>query len=268
MLQAQLSGKLTRTEENMEDLLTSNVFGSISYVSPQEGLIPLLTNSRNSSGKAPPRIELQKIEEVKYDFWPWEKKGCYGCEPDVRITVHLSGGSSVIIFVEAKYFSPKSSTADEEKKGPYDQLAREWDNLQASTKEGDTPMLLYITADLGYPMDDFLASKQDYLNYTEQEMDVYWISWRNLPKLFSNRNHEKLRRDILRDLAELLRKKGLTFFEGISVTKPIEFEWSFTASANWDWSSIKEIQFNWKYEIDKTYNWNFKLIPITWRFQT
>ena len=33
---AQLKGKLTRKEEDMEDLLVSNVFGSIKYLEPRE----------------------------------------------------------------------------------------------------------------------------------------------------------------------------------------------------------------------------------------
>ena len=43
MLAAQIKGKLTRKEEDLEDLLTSNVFGSIKYVPPENGLIPLLS---------------------------------------------------------------------------------------------------------------------------------------------------------------------------------------------------------------------------------
>jgi len=44
MLEAQLHGKLTREQENLEDILTSNVFGSIKYVPFKKGLLPILRN--------------------------------------------------------------------------------------------------------------------------------------------------------------------------------------------------------------------------------
>ena len=42
MLHAQRRGKLTREVENLEDLLTSNVFGVFSYLEPEVGLLPFL----------------------------------------------------------------------------------------------------------------------------------------------------------------------------------------------------------------------------------
>jgi hypothetical protein len=50
LLQAQLKGKLKRREEDMEDLLTSNVFGSIKYVLPQNGLSNILASSEDING--------------------------------------------------------------------------------------------------------------------------------------------------------------------------------------------------------------------------
>ena len=81
MLQALLKGKLTRKEENLEDLLTSNVFGSIEYVPIEDGLLPLLKNCQNKRGE-PLFAETPKVKEVHYQFWPWlnEVKNS-GCEP-------------------------------------------------------------------------------------------------------------------------------------------------------------------------------------------
>ena len=96
MLQAQLRGKLSRNLENMEDLLTSNVFGSIKYLSPENGLIPILINSEDIDGNAP-KIDLQNVREVNYFFWPWvNEPGCCGCEPDVRITIKYANDSKVL----------------------------------------------------------------------------------------------------------------------------------------------------------------------------
>lgn len=196
------------------------------------------------------------------------KKGCNGCEPDVRITIQFADGTKSIIFVEAKYLSGKSSEASDQREAPYDQLAREWDNLQEiSADEGATPILLYVTSDLSYPMKDFLDSKQDYMHQRKKEMRMFWISWRKLPKLFSNRKKDSLKRDILSDLVDVLKLLRLTFFEGIKIPDPIDIKWAFQVNERWDWASYKEYEINWKYDDRKNYNWKYETELLEWRFK-
>jgi hypothetical protein len=261
MLQALLRGKLTRQEEDMEDLLTSNVFGSIKYVQPEEGLLPLLTSSIDSEGNAPTHV-LQRISNVKYEFWPWIREpACEACEPDVLITIQPVNNQKIIILVEAKYLSDKSSLANEGA-APKDQLAREWDNLtRLAGRQKATPILLYVTADLGYPKKTIDDSRKEYTQKRKEDMDVFWISWRMLPRLFSDK-----KRDILNDLAEVLQRQGLTFFEGITKLEPIGVEWSFRAIVNWNWSSSRDWSIYWKFQASKTYNWQYKIEPGEWRF--
>jgi hypothetical protein len=261
MLQAQLKGKLTRKEEDLEDLLTSNVFGSIKYVPPEEGLLPLLASSIDKDGNVPTHA-LQPISTVKYEFWPWiQEQKCEGCEPDVLITAQLLNDHKIIVLVEAKYLSEKSSEANE-RETPEDQLAREWDNLTClADREKATSILLYVTADIGYPKKSLEESRQEYRQKRKKDMSVFWISWRKLPKLFSDK-----KQDILSDLVEVLQRQGLTFYEGIADLRPIDIEWSFKAVVNWDWSSYVEYSTFWKYQASKTYNWQCKIEPAEWRF--
>jgi hypothetical protein len=261
MLQAQLKGKLTREEENLEDLLTSNVFGSIKYLPPEEGLLPILASSINIVGNAP-AFALQPISNVKYEFWQGIKEPkCKGCEPDVLITLQLMNGQKIIVLVEAKYLSDKSSTANEEE-APEDQLACEWDNLlRLSERQKAIPILLYVTADFGYPRKSIEDSRTEYVRKRKEDMSVFWISWRKLPKLFSGK-----KQDILDDLVEVLQRQGLTFFEGISKPKLPDVKWPFKAMVNWNWSSYKECSFGWKYLSAKTYNWQYKVELAKWRF--
>jgi len=42
MLQALLRGKLSRREEDLENLFTSNIFGLIKYLEPEQGILPVL----------------------------------------------------------------------------------------------------------------------------------------------------------------------------------------------------------------------------------
>ena len=57
-----------------------------------------------------------------------EEPGCILCESDLIIRLDDKTGRH-LIFVEAKYLSGKSSEEDLSIEEPYDQLAREWDNL-------------------------------------------------------------------------------------------------------------------------------------------
>ena len=67
MLEAQLHGKLTRDQENLEDILTSNVFGSIKYISAEKGLTCILRNAENGIKEFPLK-KLDLAEKVKYGF--------------------------------------------------------------------------------------------------------------------------------------------------------------------------------------------------------
>jgi hypothetical protein len=264
MLQAQLRGKLTRKEEDLEDLLTSNVFGSIKYVQrPEDGLLPILASCTDSYYKSP-SYALQPISNINYDFWPWlQEPNCEGCEPDVIIHIQYVNNQKIIILVEAKYLSGKSSGANEGE-APTDQLAREWDNLTfLADREGAIPLLLYVTADLGYHAcaKSIEDSCREYKRKRNKDMSVFWISWRKLRTLFLETDQE-----ILKDLVKVLVRQGLTFFEGITKPKLLDIDWSFTALVNWDWSQFSERRIYWKYQVNKAYIWQYKIEPIEWRF--
>lgn len=262
MLQAQLEGKLTRAEENMEDLLTSNVFGSIKYVAPEEGLGPILASSVDINGEKPFRMS-QIMPEPQYKFWPTlREQGCNECEPDVLIAMELSTGQKIVLLVEAKYLSGKSSQTDN-KMAPMDQLAREYDNLRKIAAQMEaSPVLLYVTADIGFPTYDIEESKKEFREKTSSEMNVFWISWRKLPELFASAKKDS----ILNDLVRVLRRQLLTFYEGIAPLEPVVIPWSFEATINWNWFSYEECNITWKYGINKDFNWKNRVVPVQWRF--
>jgi hypothetical protein len=261
MLQAQLRGKLTRKEEDLEDLLTSNVFGSIKYVPSEDALLPLLATSIDIDGNAP-FVALQPVSSTEYHFWPWvQEQGCEGCEPDVLARIRCLTGKNIIVFIEAKYLSDKSSEATEGDL-PTDQLAREWDNLTClADRENAMPLLLYVTADMGFPRKSVEESRQEYMRKRKKDMSVFWISWRKLPKLFSYARHQ-----ILNDLVEVLRRQGLIFFEGILKPELFNVEWSFKAEVHWNWSLFKGCCIMWSFGLHKSYNWSYVIGTIKWRF--
>lgn len=143
MLMALLRGKLSLDQENMEDILTSNVFGVLKYLPPGVALVPFLGKAATPEPeKEYPLANLSSDVVVKYEFWPWlAEPGRALSEPDVLIRIDDPDGKRIVVLIEAKYLSGKSSEEDGTEH-PNDQLAREWDNLQRlAVKESREPML-------------------------------------------------------------------------------------------------------------------------------
>ena len=236
MLMALLRGKLSRDQENMEDIHTSNVFGTFKYLPPQDGLLSFLGNAALPNEEMPLAL-LPEHTEVKYEFWPWlEEPDCERCQPDVLISLKLPGGTEKkVILVEAKYLSGKSSEEGEGQR-PHDQLAREWDNLRAlAARESAAPLLIYLTADLSPPIEDIEVSQKELEGKRKQRGEICWLSWRHLRSLTRTSSHE-----MLRDLGEVLHRLNLTFFEGFSrVEAPRQLRWTFSGpSVRFVWRSL------------------------------
>jgi hypothetical protein len=278
MIPALLHGKLTLKQENMEDILTSNVFGLLQYVRPECGLFPFIARARALEGDSRPLAHLISKDgpatEAEYDFWPqWNH-----CQPDVVLSV--SGHQRYLVAIEAKYRSGKSSKpaeeppdngeADEtegdlneepengEKPGEprdegldderamppsADQLATEWADLVVeASMRGAQPLLLYLTAHLCCPKADVLESINALGEAAvgPRKPMICWLSWRELPRLFRSHSDPHLA-----DIASLADRMELTFFEGISSVDRIQVAWTFHRPT-----------------------WRFDVAPITcgWRF--
>jgi len=212
MLLAQLHGKLPTTDEDLEDLLTSNVFGAFKYSGRIEALQEFLGRALPRSGAA--ALELPPITHADYRLWPWldGDREVAGCEPDVVLRLEHADGTGSLVGVEAKLNSGKSSRPTDG--APItDQLAREWLALRrlAATEGRSRCILVYLTAHTAPPWAD--------LDQTQRELDqkrpgvvadLRWLSWRVLPRLLAGRSDP-----IFIDLACLLRRAGLTWFEAL-----------------------------------------------------
>jgi hypothetical protein len=157
-----------------------------------------------------------------------------------RWDIKQKNGVQIIILVEAKYKSGKSSEATDDEDKPYDQLAREWDNLLVFAKNKNAkPYLLYVTPHFSYPKEDIEEAQFEFMKKRSGKLDVVWISWRKLPTVLNGSA------PILKDLIEILRKQGLTFFDGISIPQIGRILWTFQKD---------------------TFNWKPNFSEIKWRF--
>ena len=236
MLQALLRGKLSSNQENMEDVLTSCVFGCIRYLNPNDGLGLLLKEVRGSGRIGQPFADLRIVSDPMYEFWPsWRDDGLQNCEPDVVIRFVDSNSKSWVVLVEVKYHSGKSAYADDDIDVPTDQLAKEWDHLVVQSLEHSfEPMLIYVTSDVVYPTQDISNAAEEYRKKRRgsskyRPMRCCWLSWRSLYRIFQD--SESTAAADIRSLADRL---GFKEFAGFSPIGNIQLaQWRYRVRYNW-----------------------------------
>jgi hypothetical protein len=223
VLYAQLHGKLRWEQETLEDLLTSNVFGALKYVPASLGLVPFL---RRAEGKRAPELVAalaSNVADVSYEFWP----RLASCEPDVLIRLSLEHGPRLLILVEAKLHSGKSTKASGDDEPVSDQLAREWQSVQRTAQgEERQPFLLYVTADYYLPADDIEHSQDELRKKEGAEGLILWLSWRVLGEVARSADSP-----LLDEVARLLIERyALSSFDGITPRKA-RATWRFAEAA-------------------------------------
>lgn len=268
MIEAILHGKLSRQQENLEDLLTSAVFGRLKLL-PAHVLGAFLARAQTLQG-ARPLEPLASPRSVEYAFWPQLRAaGCDDTEPDVLLTVHAHAGAARRVLVEAKYRSGKSSRAagDEEpgadvvspgERRIRDQLAREWEHLSNLDPEG---WVVYLTPSFVMPRSD-LVEAQDELRARNRTAGRFcWLSWRELERL-------EYVDPVTAELRRLLVRLGLRAFHGIGRLGPIHADWSFTKAL---WRAKTEpahLEATWRFDRlgARRWQWSSPGSLPGWRF--
>jgi hypothetical protein len=268
---AQLNNKLSRAEEDMEDLLTSNIFGTCRYISieiTEMWLVPFLQTAIRIDGIRFTGPE--GIVSLNMKFWPWmQEQDAKGAEPDVLIEIVTSDKRKWLLLIEAKYLSPKSSLADYRDRLPTDQLAREMNNLRkiAQLRHFDEYALFYVTAHTLLPKADITEAINELDEKTGDGAShrFYWTTWRRLPSILKDAIHscEGSPGILLGDLQTILLRMGLSFFEGITnrewslgesswvfklPTKLIIFEWAPISIAKYHFEG-NPVKFLWSTQV-------------------
>jgi len=182
LLHDKLARDLARSPFEIEDLLTSTVFGACEYVPPERALLPFLRAARWPDG-AGLADWLADGTTAKLRFWEsWESLGATvpGAEPEVVVDLRRPDGGVGWLVVEAKLLSGKSSRRDG---GPgiRDQLAKYWAHLRRrAVHVGATPLgILYVTAGATPPREEFKDSQRDLAAHGEPPAPLGWLSWRH-----------------------------------------------------------------------------------------
>jgi hypothetical protein len=211
---AEIHGKL-RPYESMEDLLTSDVFGTFKYCNPQEGLVPFLEHAVTFDGS--------KADSAEYFFWPRSKSGR---EPDVIIILKFQKRGNVAINIEAKYLSGKHNVeVDDTENINMDKFEKQYlvgdqlvdqflalkgklyiqKSIYESLKSCEMFYLFYVTSHYIIPDQDVQETKNN-----DKYGDIkhfYWLNWSQAWKVCRDNSEKKL---MLDDLRRLLERKRLT----------------------------------------------------------
>jgi hypothetical protein len=248
----------------MEDLLTSDIFGCIRYLPPEKVLIPFFNLARSYGVNS--LTVSDNVIDVHYAFWPWlEFQDRIPCEPDLVIGLETSDHNLHIVMIEVKYYSGLSSEEDERPE-PNDQLAREMDNLDVllpmhlgwrSDLNVVSRTLLFITQNMGIPRELLAKSLNEYRRKRKKQGDIFWLSWRFLPRIIENRLKQETSQEyrcVLSDMLRLLKRKDLEMFEGIEpilsvFTLP---QFYVITQRHYAWPSFAGLQdIQYKYEEEK-----------------
>ncbi len=192
MYQAELNGKISSKLDNLEDILTSNVFSFFKYSDRSIYLFNYLLNLNLE-------VTVNDVNNAQFIFWP---KFIDGTEPDLVIIAGI-----YYILVEAKYFSNFSDATNKIDS----QINREIEmGLQEASNQNLNFIYLTVTADYFYKKEKF-----NIINSTQKKYHI-WTNWQSIStflyqKLFIDKMQQNLYFAL--DLYLLLEKKKLIKFD-------------------------------------------------------
>ena len=191
MIMAELRGKAARVSRS-EDVLTSNVFGTLKNIDRRLGLKGFLQLLEI-------HVDDEELEKAEFSLWEKFKDGT---EPDVIIRT-----PSHFILIEAKYLSALVS----------EQLQREFKGgKKLARSEKKDFYLVAVTS--GYALPELLKSFRDSLPKEEDRACVKWTSWQRIAHMVEDISRlpdvDVVSKRCAEDLWNLLDKKNLRGFRG------------------------------------------------------
>jgi hypothetical protein len=192
---AELRGKLSKENENREDILTSNVFSFLKYVDRLVFLYPLLKS-------LVPDITPAEAQCAEFYFWPQYQDGT---EPDLVLIT-----SKYYFLIEAKYhsgFGQANETVQH-------QLVREVQNGRYEAHNlGKSFKLVAVTSHYSFSPSLYNEVPLD------ARSDFIWINWGRIALLlemilYSEPLLSPETRLFANDLHALLVRKNLRFYSG------------------------------------------------------
>lgn len=189
---------MSSSNQEKEDILTSNVFSFLKYSTRSLFLYRFLQLLQI-------HVTNQEVDKAKFEFWPQYNDRT---EPDVIVCV----GSYYLLF-EAKFHSDFGK----ETKVLESQIKRELkQGLQEAKNRNKEFFYIPITANYVYPKSILAEAPKNYHKYCK------WINWQKVARLINSIINDKTVRlkpgekVFAEDLYQLLLKKKLGAYNGLS----------------------------------------------------
>lgn len=208
-----MKGKIPQVQD-MEDVLTSNVFGLLKYVTGNDVLLKILGYAKTLSAKSLLDCVDFNLKTYTPEFLFWEQIGSYG-EPDLIINFKKEDQPDLILCVEVKYYSSKSGDGDDDQLRRYFEGMLEYASIFKSAFLG----VIYLTK---YPSRREVSESLAYIaekGVTDAEDKLFQLKWFEIAEAIESQDLRLLRardRMILEDLLAYLRHKNLISFSKFS----------------------------------------------------
>jgi hypothetical protein len=253
-----LDREFKRPATEIEDLLTSVVFGSLMYAPMAEGLLPFLGCARTPAG-ALLAEQFGELRTVTYEFWPgWDPPAPSDAamvgpssEPELVLRFERDGAPALWVLVEAKLWSGKSSHATPG--GPVnDQLGKYWVAFErrAHAAGAEAAAVVYVTRGVIVPEGEFAETQGELGAKGERPAPLYWLSWRHFEMALRASPNR-----MLRDVAALLRERWGLEMPATTWTWPERGDghapaWSF--ESDWTWRTGTTAAPSWSFAVETT----------------
>ena len=222
MIEAELHGKTSSELQNVEDLLTSAVFGLLQYMPPKVFWPVILTRAESCKGK--PFVErckelgahIPSYEKVDVHFWPVHQE--FG-EPDLLLVFSNSNQLPLCFIIEAKLGAAKSGREQQDQLNRYLAALRDSEWLSRITgfhRPMVLPGLIYLTTSAAWSeLHDSIEHAPDHL---VAESTLFLLQWQDIleiaRKIFPHEDEPQ--RKMLRKIAAFLEHRDLEYFHGFT----------------------------------------------------
>jgi hypothetical protein len=223
MLIAEIRGHASVDIEKNEDYLTSAVFGHLRYVPPKIFWQDLFSRASSlaSSGAATSLDQvvfkrsqsLSNYSNLEIYFWPFHP--IYG-EPDMLLSFTGDKLEPLVVIIEVKLWSEKSSEGEKDQLAKYLALLDDLTSLNVVVPSTDLRALVYLT--LQDSRAEILESLKVRANSPADCHRTFRLGWQDVlvSAEIASRGSEGFHKSILCDVSEFLRRRGYEYFTGFS----------------------------------------------------
>jgi len=222
MIEAGLHGKLPVGLQDVEDLITSTVFGLLQYVPPNIFWPAILIQAKSCKDKSFLNkcsefgIEIGDYGRLDIYFWPAHRQ--LG-EPDLLLIFSGNNQSPLCFIIEAKLRATKSGEGDQDQLNRYLAILKDLKWIYKTTGFHEPlvlPGLIYLTPSAAWL--ELYDSINNAPGYLDAGSSLFLLQWQDILEVSRRilRDTSEPQRTMLNKIALFLKHCGLEYFRGFT----------------------------------------------------